>query len=137
MRIFVIILFCLFMGGCVPTTNLTLVNNSGTDLILSLKRNFNSKDTSQSYVSLEKYCLVENHQYSTLQTQGANCTLLIETKTGEKYTYHFQTKENGLLHAVMYAVIMPDLSLQVVDSLTELPASPGNSQRILPISFSQ
>lgn len=34
MRIFAAILFCLFIGGCVPTTDLIVVNNSSVDLEL-------------------------------------------------------------------------------------------------------
>ena len=132
MRIFAAILFCLFMGGCVPTTDLIFVNNSSIDLMLSLR------DTVNSYVSLEKYYLPKNHQHNMLQAQGAKCTLLLETKNGEKYSYQFQAKEEKCqLHTVMYVIIMPDLSLYLVDSISELQNSPNNSQRLLPINFLQ
>ena len=132
MRIFAVILFCLFMGGCVPTTDLIFVNNSSIDLMLSLR------DTVNSYVSLEKYYLPKNHQHNTLQAQGAKCTLLLETKNGEKYSYQFQAKEKKCqLYTVMYVIIMPDLSLYLVDSISELQKSPNNSQRLLPLNFPQ
>ena len=84
-------------------------------LILSLR------DTVNSYVSLEKYYLTKNHQHNTLQAQGAKCTLLLETKNGEKYSYQFQAKEEKCqLHTVMYVIIMPDLSLYLVDSISDL-----------------
>ena len=111
---------------------LIFVNNSSVDLILSLR------DTVNSYVSLEKYYLPKNHQHNTLQAQGAKCTLLLETKNGEKYSYQFQAKEEKCqLHTVMYVIIMPDLSLYLVDSISELQNSPNNSQRLLPINFLQ
>ena len=34
----------------------------------------------------------------------------------------------------MYVIIMPDLSLYLVDSISELQKSPNNSQRLLPIN---
>ena len=132
MRIFAVILFCLFMGGCVPTTDLIFVNNSSIDLMLSLR------DTVNSYVSLEKYYLPKNHQHNILQAQGAKCTLLLETKNGEKYSYQFKKKKKKCqLYTVMYVIIMPDLSLYLVDSISELQRSPNNSQHLLPINFQQ
>ena len=132
MRIFAAILFCLFIGGCVPTTGLVFVNNSSSDLILSLM------NTDNSYVLLKKYNLPQNHQHNTLQAQGVKCTLLLETKHKEKYVYQFQAKEEKCkIYTVMYVVIMPDMSLYLVDSISELQKNTNGSHHLLPTKFVQ
>ena len=131
MRIFAAILFCLFIGGCVPTTGLVFVNNSSSDLILSLM------NTDNSYVLLEKYNLPQNHQHNALQVQGVKCTLLLETKHKEKYVYQFQAKDDWKIYTVMYVVIMPDMSLYLVDSISELQTNTNGSHHLLPTKFVQ
>ncbi len=95
------------------------------DLIISIENN------TDSYIVSKKHDLIKGGKDEILVSQGFVGTLFIMGKQGGTYNYRIATKKEKSLHAELYIAILPDWTLAVYDSMSDLESPIDKTQYLI------